>query len=103
MTGQQVFSKKWLNATRRAEFDGVALDGRTDMSNSMMTSRNLSMSSPGRTRRNKKLSLDMRAVVVPRMAQYNQFSTNFFAHLNRWSSIVEVSCAELFCPQSACA
>lgn len=34
--------------------------------------------------------VQLRALVVPHNARYNQRPTNFFAQLNRWSSIIEV-------------
>lgn len=46
MSGQHIFSRKWLNSTRRADFDGIAIDGAGDLTQSMMMSRNLSMKPP---------------------------------------------------------
>ena len=49
----------------------------------------LSVSGPGRQGEEDGFP-QMHAVIVPRTVHYGRMSTNFFAHLNRWSSIVEV-------------
>jgi hypothetical protein len=46
MTGQQLFSRKWLNSSRQADFQGIALEGRGDVGQAMFMSRNLSAPGP---------------------------------------------------------